>query len=144
MTRSIIFIGACVGAEVVWIPKGVRHWLLLTYPQHSHWCLALFQDLSELMFCRGVMARKRGVHKFLYRFREQRVLFFYNRDWNSGGFKFSRHRIGPIPIFILGIWCYPLNDTFKSCFVSWFDAFGLAIIFRNIVIGGGSVRHIES
>ena len=38
MTRSIIFIGACVGAEVVWIPKGVRHWLLLTYPQHSHWC----------------------------------------------------------------------------------------------------------
>jgi hypothetical protein len=28
--------------------------------------------------------------------------------------------------------------------VSWFDAFGLAIIFRNIVIGGGSVRHIES
>ena len=45
---------------------------------------------------------------------------------------------------ILVIWCYPLNDSFKSCFVSWFDAFGLAIIFRNIVIGGGSVRHIES
>ena len=46
-SRSSIFIGASVGAEVVWIPQGLRLWLFLSYPQHSQGCFPLFQDLSE-------------------------------------------------------------------------------------------------
>ena len=48
-SRSSIFIGASVGAEVVWIPQGLRPWLFLLYPQHRQGCFRLFQDLSEII-----------------------------------------------------------------------------------------------
>ena len=64
-SRSSIFIGAWVGAEVVWIPQGLRPWLFLLYPQHSQGCFRLFQDLSEIIFVLGQGAVIFDIQRFV-------------------------------------------------------------------------------